>query len=336
MLQHVHPPSHKNRAHRVGFFFIPMAKVPYEKRALRYAEQLTLLEQRGLIIENRAKCLHLLEQISYYRLSGYWYPLLEEPKHEHRFKKGSTFEKSYNLYLFDKELRKFIQSELEKIEVSVRAKMIYEFWHNHDAFWYSCREHFKNTNQFEKSLQKLSDAVKNSDADFIKSFKEKYSDPLPPACMILEVSSFGNLSNLFGNFRKGSPEARRIANYYGLNERIFGSWLHCFTYVRNLCAHHARLWNRTLNISPEVPKNPKRKFLVNSKLTHPSDLNNPITNNNRVYFLLSMITYLMDVINPKHRIKKKLNELTAKFPDVDLGAMGFPEGWESEDFWKLR
>jgi abortive infection bacteriophage resistance protein len=313
-----------------------MAKVPYEKRALRYAEQLTLLEQRGLIIENRKKCIHLLEHISYYRLSGYWYPFLEEPKFEHKFKKGSTFEKSYKLYLFDKELRKFIQSELEKIEVSVRAKMIYEFWHNDDAFWYSNAKHFKNTYQFEKSLQKLTEAVKNSDADFIKSFNENYSDPLPPACMILEVSSFGNLSNLFGNLRKGNPEARSIANYYGLNERTFSSWLHCFTYVRNLCAHHSRLWNRTLNISPEIPRNPKRAFLVNNKLTNPLDPNQPTASNNRVYFLISMITYLMDVINPKHRIKEKLEALTARFPDVDLRAMGFPEGWESEDFWKLR
>jgi len=46
----------------------------YLKPSLSPEEQLQLLKERGLIIEDETKALHLLQHISYYRLSGYWYP----------------------------------------------------------------------------------------------------------------------------------------------------------------------------------------------------------------------------------------------------------------------
>lgn len=311
-----------------------MAKVPYTKRALSYAEQLSKLQSRGLKIENAPKALHLLEQISYYRLSGYWYPLLEEPKSEHKFKPDATFEIGFQIYCFDRELRKFIQTELEKIEISIRAKMIYEFWHNHNAFWYKDRKHYKNDYSFDILIGKLEYAVSKSDEDFIKSFGQKYSDPLPPACMVLEVSSFGNLSNLFGNLSRKTPEARVIANHYGLDETTFASWLHSLTYVRNLCAHHSRLWNRIMGISPKIPDSPKKIFIFNTLLPNPNEENKPYINNNRMYYLLSMIIYFMNTINPNHRVKEKFLDLLKLYPLIDIKSMGFPNGWEEETLWK--
>jgi abortive infection bacteriophage resistance protein len=311
-----------------------MAKVPYTKRALSYADQLSKLQSRGLKIDNAPKALHLLEQISYYRLSGYWYPLLEEPKAEHKFKPDATFETGFKLYCFDRELRKFVQTELEKIEISIRAKMIYEFWHNNDAFWYKDRKHYKNGYSFDILIGKLEYAVSKSDEDFIKSFGQKYSDSLPPACMVLEVSSFGNLSNLFGNLSRKTPEARAIANYYGLDETTFASWIHSLTYVRNLCAHHSRLWNRIMGISPKIPDSPKKIFISNTLLPNPSDENKPYINNNRVYYLLSMIIYLMNTINPNHRVKEKFLDLLKLYPLIDIKSMGFPNGWQEEHLWK--
>ena len=334
MSQHVHPPSHLNRALRVGFFFLPMTRVPYTKQALTYAEQLLSLKKRGLIIQNEAKAIHLLEQISYYRLSAYWYPLLKEPKSNHNFKPNTTFETGFQLYCFDRELRKLVQAELEKIEIAVRGKMIYEFWHKYDAFWYLNKNHFKSEWKFNQLVSKFSEAVEKSDEDFITSFKKKYSDPLPPACMILEISSFGNLSHLFGNLKNGNRESRNIANYYGLDEKTFKSWLHSLTYVRNLCAHHSRLWNRIMDISPTIPISPKKPFVTNLKLPNHINAAIPFDNNNRVYFLLCMIIYLMNTINPKHHIKDKFFELLNKYPSVNIKSMGFPNSWEEKDLWK--
>jgi len=68
-----------------------------------------------LIIRDEAKALHLLENISYYRLSGYWYPMLATPKDNHCFKPHSHFNTAFKIYCFDRELRKLVLGELEKI-----------------------------------------------------------------------------------------------------------------------------------------------------------------------------------------------------------------------------
>lgn len=77
--QHAYPASRKNSALRVSFlFYIPMAtnKIPYPKHLISFTDQINLLKQRGMVFGNEPKALHLLQNISYYRLSGYWYPLL--------------------------------------------------------------------------------------------------------------------------------------------------------------------------------------------------------------------------------------------------------------------
>lgn len=99
-------------------------KIPYSKQLISFTDQITLLKQRGLILGDEVRALHLLQNISYYRLSGYWYPLLAD-KQRHIFKPGSTFEAAYNIYKFDSELRKLIIAELEKIEVAVRTQTAY-------------------------------------------------------------------------------------------------------------------------------------------------------------------------------------------------------------------
>ena len=106
-----------------------MTKVPYIKPALTYAAQLSQLKDRGLIIDDEQLFLEILEKKSYYRLSGYWYPFLAD-KENHLFKEGSSFKAAYKLYCFDRELRQLVIREIEKIEIAVRAKMIYVFQRN--------------------------------------------------------------------------------------------------------------------------------------------------------------------------------------------------------------
>ena len=57
------------------------------------------------------------------------------------------------------------------------------------------------------------------------------------------------------------------------------------------------------------------------------------TTRNRTYFLLSMIIYLLNTINPTHTFKNKVIQLLQKYPDVDERAIGFPDGWEKESLW---
>lgn len=113
-----------------------MTKIPYPKQLISFTDQIALLKQRGLVFTDETQALHLLHNISYYRLSGYWYPLLAD-KPKHQFKPGSTFDAAYNIYKFDSELRKLIITELEKIEVAVRTQTAYILSSQWDGYWFT-------------------------------------------------------------------------------------------------------------------------------------------------------------------------------------------------------
>lgn len=297
-----------------------MSKIPFSKVPLTYSDQIKQLEQRGLLIENKPKAAHLLANVSYYRLSGYWYPLLEDKK-AHIFKKNATFETAFKIYAFDRELRKLVLAEIEKIEVAIRAKMVYVLSHSYGPYWFTDATIFKNNVRHADCLSELNKEFLRSDEQFIKAFKKKYSDPLPPSWIMMEVASFGKISMLFENL-KSPKEKREIAHYFGLADSVFSTWIHSIVYLRNVCAHHTRLWNREMSIRPEIPRNPHNKWILSKDVL-----------NNRTFYILSMIVYLLNTVNPKHRFKNKLNDLLKKYPQIDLRAMGFPNDWNKDPFW---
>jgi len=116
----------------------------YTKPSLSCIEQLALLKQRGLIIDDDKKALHLLEHIGYYCLCGYWYTLLATPKTDHRFKPSSTLSAAFRMYCFDRELRQIVLGEIEKIEVAVKSQIDHFFSAEFGDQWYANPALFNN------------------------------------------------------------------------------------------------------------------------------------------------------------------------------------------------
>lgn len=92
--------------------------IPFTKQFVSSARLVDLLRSRGLYIDDTGKAENYLENIGYYRLSAYMYPLLRNPKTEHLFKSGATFKKVMMLYRFDKKPRLLMFNEIEKIEIA--------------------------------------------------------------------------------------------------------------------------------------------------------------------------------------------------------------------------
>ena len=230
--------------------------------------------------------------------------------------------RTFNLYKFDRELRKLIISELEKIEVAVRSKMACILSTAHHSFWIEDASLFTNPQVHQSTLDKIREEFDRSDEEFIIAFKSKYSNPFPPSFILLEITSFGALSRLYDNLKPGKSR-KDIAEKFGLSDRVFASWLHSFVYIRNVCAHHARIWNRWLRVQPLFPKNVANVWLTGKT-----------TGNNNLYYALSMIIYFLNTVNPKHSFKQKLNDLFEKYPNVDKRAMGFPANWQTEPLWQ--
>jgi len=305
-----------------GLFIIIfyMTKVRYTQPFLSLEAQLEQLKLRGLQFADEDKALHLLKYVGYYRFSAYWYPLLAN-KQQPVFKPGATFDAAFNLYKFDRELRKLIITELEKIEVAVRTQITYSLSMAHGSFWIDDETLFSNPVQYRATINKISAEMQRSDEDFILNFSSVYSNPLPPSFMLLEIVSFGALSRLYENIISDVAK-REISQTFGLSDVVFISWLHVLVYIRNVCAHHTRLWNKLLQIQPLFPRRTRYTWLTNRNAS-----------NSHMYYILSMIIYLLNTINPNHTFKQKLESLFKKYPNVDRAAMGFPAGWENEALW---
>ena len=253
-----------------------------------------------MVIKDEARAKQILQNISYYRLSGYWYPLLAD-KQRHLFKSGSTFERAYNLYKFDSELRKMILSEIEKIEVAVRTQLAYVMSQNYGGWWFQDTALFSNPARLAKTISN--------------------TNHFPPSWIMLEITTFGTMSILYSNLNSGRCK-RQIAKYFGVADTVMVSWLHAMTYIRNVCAHHSRLWNRTLGISPIMPRRTANPFV-----------SLPAKGTRHVYFILAIIQYWLNIVNPSNTFKTKIMALLSKYPAIDISAMGFPSNWEKEAFW---
>jgi len=297
-----------------------MLRKVYQEPFLSYAEQMNLLKSRGLSFKDEMQALSLFECVSYYRLSSYWHPFLED-KQNKTFKENANFDSVFKLYKFDADLRKIIMAEIVKIEIALRSKMAYVLSLSNDSFWFENEKLFSCSKAYASLISKIKEEIDRSEESFIISFKREFSNNIPPAFMVLEITSFGTLSKLY-KYLKSSKEKQEIANFFGLLDKAFESWLHSLVYVRNICAHHARLWNREMRISPLHPKASKNKWLDNKQVC-----------NNRIYFVLSVIVYLLNIINPKHSFKQKLDALFLKYPSIDKAAMGFPANWQKEPLW---
>lgn len=238
----------------------------YKKKPLLYSEQLSLWESRGLIIDDEARAEKFLTQINYYRLSAYALPF---QKVKDQFDTGITFNHVLSLYLFDRELRLLVFDAIERIEIAIRTQMIYILAHKYsDSHWQDNAAVFKpaiinprtgNTIDIYADTQSI--IKKHLDAKhpevFVKHYKTAYNNPQnPPSWMSMELLTIGELSRLYTAL-KDNPDKESIAEYFGLHHTVFTSWLHTLVYIRNICAHHSRLWNREFAIKPFVLHKPK-------------------------------------------------------------------------------
>lgn len=57
----------------------------------------------------------------------------------------------------------------------------------------------------------------------------------------------------------------------------------------------------------------------------------------RVYFDMCIIKYFLNIISPGNDMLAKMLSLFAEYPEVDLGALGFPSGnWQDEPLWSIE
>jgi abortive infection bacteriophage resistance protein len=295
----------------------------YNKLPFNITEQIEKLKKRGLVFNDESRAEHYISNIGYYRLRAYTFPFQNNALTGQPFNEKITFEQIIQLYVFDRRLRLLIFDAIEKIEVALRAKIIYYFAQKHGSHWQLKPELYSDTMRFVKHLASLQKEIDRSNEAFITHYKNKYTNPTEPPCwMSLEVSSMGLLSKLFQNLKK-CPEKLAILKFFKLADiKVLENWILCFSTLRNICAHHGRVWNRRL-VPIKIPTQAKSPFLINKNIYV-----------NKIYATLSCIEYSLKIISPTSTLVKPLKQLINTCSVAQMKEMGFPEDWLDEPIWQ--
>jgi abortive infection bacteriophage resistance protein len=294
----------------------------FTKPATSVTDQITLLKSRGLQFPNESEASHFLQHHNYVRLRTYWYTF-ETDHQRHTLKAGTTFEDIIELYTFDRELRLLVLDAIEQIEISFRTQFVYHFANFLHPFAYLDVQYSKNRRFFQQNLNSLQEEVRRSHEVFIAHYKNKYTDPLmPPIWMVCEVMSLGLLSRWYKNLKPASIR-QAIAQTYDIDNRALEGVLHHMTEIRNVSAHHSRLWDRNFVFRLPLPQTKPAQLRRNMNLTRQDNL----------YNTLVMMVHFMDVIYPNHTWKRRLLGLLGNF-SVDPITMGFPKNWQTLPIWQ--
>ncbi|MBW8347885.1 Abi family protein [Bacillus sp. IITD106] len=280
------------------------------KVAKTFEEQLIILQNRGVLVEDSECAINTLQRVNYYRLVAYGLTL-KNSSNSDTYMEGTTFSKLVSLYEFDKKLRQLLIGALESVEIAFRTHIAYHHAHNYSPLGYENPAHFQDPTyheRFIKNLERFYD--ENKTELFIIHHRKKY-DGVFPFWVAIEVLSFSTLSMLFKNLLH-HDKLFISKTYYNVHYKYTESWLHTLATIRNVCAHHGRLYGKKLPISPQLFKKQRKKIRSNS--------------------LFAAIIVLFKLLNEKDRniLLISLQALIDEYKEyINLSDIGFTHDWES-------
>lgn len=316
----------------------------YTKPHLTFDQQINQLVERGLIVDLPEQARHNLQMIGYYRLSAYWYQWRVRPYGHNEatdtphdeFEGGHSFEEAVDLYSFDRRLRLMLMDAIERIEVALRVRIAYIVG-RHGPLGYleaknlgpGCegRRLKDGPTNFERFVSRNQDLLDVSSEAFATHVRDKY-DGIPPIWIATETWDFGTMS-LFFQIMSPADQLKVARDLSVPKPTMLTSWLLCLNYVRNVCAHHSRLFRRTL-----VNKPGKRDLRRIGELRHITEI--PSQRQDKLYIALGVMVYLMRTVAPGSQWPAALKAFLQDFPRIEnssLSDYGFPEEWVDETIW---
>ena len=323
----------------------------YAKQWLSIDDQIERLSRRGLEVGDRTEAGALLREVGYYRLTGYLYPFRASESYTDdsgrerirvlsSYRAGAQLADAAHLIDFDRDLRLLVLEGVERIEIALRMQIGYSlgrvsaFAHEDpSAFVSSYTE--PRTNEVGESfpsrhdvwLDRVQQRRGDSDEAFVVHFRDKYDDRMP-IWALTEILELGQVSRLYAGLR--NDLATEIASAFGVpSKNLLQSWIATVNYVRNVAAHHARLFNRKLVSAPKRPKGDAVPLLAHlTQGEAPKQFG--------TYSALAVMAYLLETVHPGHEWSARTATLLRSFPSVehlDVQSMGVAPGWLDQELW---
>ena len=326
----------------------------YTKQWLSVEDQVEKLASRGVDVPEDGSGPQRLRQVGYYRLTGYLYPFrrsqtyLDENGRARvrvlsRYRAGTSLRDAAALIDFDRRLRMLILEGIERIEISLRMQIGYvlgrrsAFAHLEPGTFVAA---FTDTpvdpetgaplpSRHGQWMTRIRERQDGSDEAFVAHFRDKYEDRMP-IWALTEIMELGHLSRLYGGL--ANSIATEIATAYAApSKRVMASWIASLNYVRNVAAHHARIFNRKLVTAPKRPGKGHVPLLDHLR---DEETSKQVFG---LYNALAVMAYLLRTIDPNSGWNRCVVELIEAFPragHLTEESIGVPDGWTSLKLWQ--
>ncbi len=327
----------------------PVYNLPFKS----YSQLTTLLQQRGMagdaaLIQKR------LEDVGYQRLQAYWSTTSQG-------RICADIDTVWTQYCFDRQVRLLLLDAIERIEVAVRNRLVHYFCEAYGPYGYLKPGNFpsianQNTrqgatrpgrasnrqdklrNDYKKWRKKLYHAAQASTLLLLRDYKAKYFDKRFPLWHTCEVMDFGSVVRFYG-FTEQAIQ-KKVSRSLGLpSPSILSSWLRALNDVRNACAHHNRVWNRSWVNGASIPANQPDWYAVYDTVSCQWQ---PAPSVGTVAFsmqktggMLTVCQYLIKQVASSSQWRNRVFALFAesRFCGIPQTWMGLPRDWQNHPIW---
>lgn len=310
------------------------------KPYLPVSDLIAVLQQRGMTVDE-ASAERWLRSVGYYRLSGYWYLYrTADPNGGSRrsdaFQTGANFEAVAAMYEFDRKLRGLMLDGLERVEVALRSGLNEELgifgplgYMNPNNF----RSSFDHSKWLDTAKRRVSRASKSSAS--IQHYQKKYGADLP-LWVLSDHLDFADCSRLLEGLpaRPQWSIAERLGIHIDLTALTKSQrgkalklhplvrWFEQLCIVRNTCAHHSRLWNRSFTPASTT-----------ALRTIPSLATLPEGQSGHLYGAVLVTAQILTKVSPGSswptKFRSIVNHSLISIPGRDPAELGCPLGWDS-------
>ncbi|EOI58821.1 Abi family protein [Enterococcus gilvus] len=281
----------------------------YDRCATTIEEQVDILENRGLIIEDRSFAISSLRKIGYFRFKGYCLPFY---KSKDKFMENVTFFTIYQNYRFDERFRLLLFQIIEHVEVELKSVIARDFALETSPLGFYDPTNFERLDFHESWLEKFKQLTSQSSKrrELYTDHYIKNYDNIFPIWVAMEMSDFGSLSKFFYNINRSLRNKISKENY-GFSSFYLSNWIYVLSVTRNVCAHNGRIYDRIFPIQAQLSKKDSRIL------------------NNRAFVAIYICYKICLDTEYFGMFKTNLANLIGIYEDyIDIDKIGFPENWE--------
>lgn len=308
------------------------------KQPTTIEQQIEQLKSRGMLIHDELDIHQWLSTVGYYRLSGYWWMYEERypscSPRNHKFKEGTSWDQVKHTYIFDQKFRRLISTGIEKIEVAVKAS-----WAQYLATHYNTSHPHEDSSIFKRDVCERSEvqgvktafdllvqSYKKSKEPFALHYKTKYPTiNTPPIWVSSLLLTLGELLNWIDGINKRHDKKAIFANF-PFDYIPMQSVLNNLRWVRNVCAHNGRLWNKRTPFVFIPIKSIDSRLIKSEPNSKKLD--------SKIYNTIIAMAEILKTIDPDYPFMYFIKDLIIHSKYINAKLMSFPDNWRNLSEWE--